>query len=114
MGITGSGLMAGLDFFARARMPQMPRMPACVAAFSSGVPAAAMACSRAFGGLSGRLGHARPVACAARDGADVLARIAAADQTRAALKAGAALMRGIARLDACETARRGAGARADG
>lgn len=109
--------MAGLDFFERA---QMPRMPACVAAFSSGVPAAAMACSRAFGGLSGRLGHARPVACAARDGADVLARIAAADQTRAALKAGAALktraalMRGIARLDACETARRGAGARADG
>ena len=92
--------IAGMDFFMGARMH------ACIAAFSSGVPVIPMAYSRKFAGLFGAIGYARTVDCTREDGAQILAKIAAAYEDRAALKAEAAtaLARGLAKLQAYEQA----------
>lgn len=90
--------IAGMDFFMGARMH------ACIAAFSSGVPVVPMAYSRKFAGLFGTLGYDRTVDCTAETGAAIRAKIAAAWDDRAALKAEAvaALARGREKLGAYE------------
>lgn len=92
--------IAGLDFFMGARMH------ACIAAFSAGVPVIPMAYSRKFAGLFGSIGYARTVDCTREDGAQILAKIAAAYEDRAALKAeaAAALAQGLGKLAAYEQA----------
>ena len=92
--------IAGLDFFAGARMH------ACIAAFSSGVPVVPMAYSRKFAGLFGSLGYDRTVDCT-RDDADSIRRsLIAALETRAVLEGEirSALALGLARLDRYEEA----------
>lgn len=95
--------IAALDFFMGARMH------ACIAAFSSGVPVIPMAYSRKFAGLFGSIGYDRTVDCTTEDGATILAKIAAAYDARATLKAeaAAALTRGLDKLGAYEDAVRG-------
>jgi polysaccharide pyruvyl transferase WcaK-like protein len=77
--------IAGLDFFAGARMH------ACIAAFSAGVPVVPLAYSRKFSGLFGALGYdwvvdctqvdARTACAAVLDGFDRRAELAAAVAT---------------------------------
>lgn len=90
--------IAGLDFFAGARMH------ACIAAFSSGVPVVPMAYSRKFAGLFGTLGYDRTVDCTAEAGAVIEAKILAGFDDRAGLRveAAAALQKGLAKLSAYE------------
>ena len=92
--------IAGLDFFAGARMH------ACIAAFSSGVPVVPMAYSRKFAGLFGTLGYHRTVDCTAETQAAILAKVMAAYDDRAtlAVEAAAALTLGFAKLSVYETA----------
>ena len=94
--------IAGLDFFAGARMH------ACIAAFSSGVPVVPMAYSRKFEGLFGTLGYTRTVDCTAESQAAILAKILAAYDDRATLaaEAAAALARGYEKLGTYEAALR--------
>lgn len=90
--------IAGLDFFAGARMH------ACIAAFSSGVPVVPMAYSRKFAGLFGTLGYDRTVDCTAEAGEVIETKIMAGFDDRAVLKAEAeaALHKGLAKLSAYE------------
>ena len=92
--------IAGLDFFAGARMH------ACIAALSSGVAGGPTAYSRKFAGLFGSLGYDHTVDCTREDAGTVLARIGAAYEGRARLasEAAAALARGRAKLALYETA----------
>ena len=92
--------IAGMDFFMGARMH------ACIAAFSSGVPVVPMAYSRKFEGLFGALGYGRTVDCTKEQGAAILAKIIAAYEDRATLKAEAeaALARGRDKLVGYEVA----------
>lgn len=94
--------IAGLDFFAGARMH------ACIAAFSSGVPVVPMAYSRKFEGLFGSLGYDRTVDCKSQDNAAVLAAVMAGLDARETLarEAAAALERGMAKLAVYEDALR--------
>ncbi len=71
--------IAGLDFFAGARMHS------CIAAFSSGVPVVPMAYSRKFAGLFGSLGYDHTVDCTSETAETILARVMAAFDERAAL-----------------------------
>ncbi len=92
--------IAGLDFFAGARMH------ACIAAFSSGVPVIPMAYSRKFAGLFGSIGYARTVDCTTGTNDDLFATITAAYADRATLKAEAetALAQGREKLGRYEAA----------
>ena len=73
--------IAGLDFFAGARMH------ACIAAFSSGVAVVPMAYSRKFAGLFGSLGYTRTVDCTGQDEATILSAIIDGFSNRALLAA---------------------------
>jgi len=92
--------IAGLDFFAGARMH------ACIAAFSSGVPVVPMAYSRKFAGLFGSIGYDETVDCTSEQGDQIVDKILAAFADRAALadRTAEALARGLAKLDAYEAA----------
>ena len=68
--------IAGLDFFAGARMH------ATIAAFSSGVPVVPMAYSRKFEGLFGSLGYDRVVDCTSQSAETIRTAIAAAFDDR--------------------------------
>ena len=61
-------------------------MHACIAAFSSGVPVLPLAYSRKFGGLFGTLDYDELADCKALDNDEILARMDAAYENRAALK----------------------------
>jgi polysaccharide pyruvyl transferase WcaK-like protein len=75
------GYIAGLDFFAGARMH------ACIAALSAGVPVVPMAYSRKFNGLFGTLGY-RPLAdCKALDTGAVVAAVLQGYGHREAMRA---------------------------
>jgi polysaccharide pyruvyl transferase WcaK-like protein len=102
--------IAGLDFFAGARMH------ACIAAFSSGVPVVPMAYSRKFEGLFGTLGYGRTVDCTTETAEAIRQKIAAAWEDRANLKAeaAAALARGREKLGAYEDGLRALMGRAAG
>ncbi len=86
--------IAGLDFFAGARMH------ACIAAFSSGVPVVPMAYSRKFQGLFGSLGFNRTVDCTTETAEAIETKILAGFDDRATLaaEAVAALALGRAKL----------------
>ena len=71
--------IAGLDFFAGARMH------ACIAAFSSGVPVVPMAYSRKFEGLFGTLGYTWTVDCTSEAPKDLLAKLQTGYTQRAEL-----------------------------
>lgn len=73
--------IAGLDFFAGARMH------ACIAAFSSGVAVVPMAYSRKFAGLFGSLGYTRTVDCTGQDEATILSAVIDGFSNRALLAA---------------------------
>ena len=90
--------IAGLDFFAGARMH------ACIAAFSSGVPVVPMAYSRKFAGLFGSIGYDETVDCTSEPGDQIVDKILTAFANREALaeRASEALARGLAKLDAYE------------
>jgi len=90
------GYIAGLDFFAGARMH------ACIAAFSSGVPVVPMAYSRKFAGLFGTLGYDRTADCRSEGAEEVLAKLEAGfrDRARLAGEVAAAGAEGEARLSA--------------
>lgn len=92
--------IAGLDFFAGARMH------ACIAAFSSGVPCVPMAYSRKFSGLFGALGYAHVADLKGQSAREIIARLDRAYEGREDLRreSGLALGRGIARLDRYEDA----------
>lgn len=92
--------IAGLDFFAGARMH------ACIAAFSSGVPVVPMAYSRKFAGLFGSLGYGRTVDCTTESGAAIVTQIFAAYEDRAELAKDVqiALSQGLEKLGAYEAA----------
>lgn len=92
--------IAGLDFFAGARMH------ACVAAFSTGVAVVPMAYSRKFAGLFGTLGYDRTVDCRVDPASKILAHIADGYDQRATLaaEAKAALAKGLEKLDRYESA----------
>jgi colanic acid/amylovoran biosynthesis protein len=68
--------IAGLDFFAGARMH------ACIAALSSGVPVVPMAYSRKFNGLFGTLGYPRLADCKADTQDQVVAKVLQAFEER--------------------------------
>lgn len=68
--------IAGLDFFAGARMH------ACIAAFSTGVPVVPLAYSRKFEGLFGSLGYHRSVDCRSESAETVLAKLEAGFDAR--------------------------------
>ncbi len=86
--------IAGLDFFAGARMH------ACIAAFSSGVPVVPMAYSRKFAGLFGSLGYDRTVDCTTETAEAIRAKVAVAfaDRDILAAEARAGLALGRERL----------------
>ena len=86
--------IAGMDFFMGARMH------ACIAAFSSGVPVVPMAYSRKFAGLFDALNYGYTVDCTTESAEAIEAKIIAAFENRAALKADAttALQLGLDRL----------------
>jgi polysaccharide pyruvyl transferase WcaK-like protein len=90
--------IAGMDFFMGARMH------ACIAAFSSGVPVVPMAYSRKFAGLFDALGYPHTVDCTRESAEAIEAKIAAAFETRTALKSDltAALQLGLERLGTYE------------
>lgn len=92
--------IAGLDFFAGARMHS------CIAAFSSGVPVIPMAYSRKFAGLFGSLGYNHTVDCTTETGEAILQRLLSAFADRASLKndLDTALAAGLQKLDAYEDA----------
>jgi polysaccharide pyruvyl transferase WcaK-like protein len=92
--------IAGLDFFAGARMH------ACIAAFSSGVPVVPMAYSRKFAGLFGSLGYDRTVDCTTESAATIVTQIFAAydDRAKLAKDVRQALDHGLEKLGAYETA----------
>lgn len=92
--------IAGLDFFAGARMHS------CIAAFSSGVPVIPMAYSRKFAGLFGSLGYSHTVDCTSETGEVILQRLLNGFANRAALKddLDAALALGLQKLSAYEDA----------
>jgi polysaccharide pyruvyl transferase WcaK-like protein len=100
--------IAGMDFFTGARMHS------CIAAFSSGVPVVPMAYSRKFAGLFGSMGFDHTVDCTAAGEAEILGRVMAAFEARAAIAAEArdALGRGLKALQAYEDALAGIMARA--
>ena len=97
------GYIAGMDFFAGARMH------ACIGAFSSGVPVVPMAYSRKFAGLFGTLGYGRTVDCRTESAGAIADAILTGFAERDVLKAeaAAALARGRARLQVYEDALRG-------
>ncbi|MEX0338901.1 MAG: polysaccharide pyruvyl transferase family protein, partial [Arenibacterium sp.] len=72
--------IAGMDFFMGARMH------AAIAAFSSGVPVIPMAYSRKFIGVFGTLGYDHVADCKADTADDIMARITAGFENRAALR----------------------------
>ena len=90
--------IAGLDFFAGARMH------ACIAAFSAGVPVVPMAYSRKFEGLFGALGYSHTVDCRSSSNEDIEAKMLAAFEDRDRLKAEAevAFQRGLEALSGYE------------
>lgn len=92
--------IAGLDFFAGARMH------ACIAAFSTGVAVVPMAYSRKFAGLFGTMGYDHTVDCTAQSADDIVARVLAGytDRARLAAEAAVALKVGQARLARYEAA----------
>ena len=92
--------IAGLDFFAGARMH------ACIAAFSSGVPVVPMAYSRKFAGLFGSLGYGRTVDCTTESSDAIVAQIFAAYDGRVKLAEDVrvALNHGLEKLGAYEAA----------
>lgn len=92
--------IAGLDFFAGARMH------ACIAAFSSGVPVVPMAYSRKFEGLFGTLGYTRTVDCTKETSEAILAKIIAGYEDRETLRAegAVALAKGLEKLALYEAA----------
>lgn len=92
--------IAGLDFFAGARMH------ACIAAFSSGVPVVPMAYSRKFAGLFGSLGYGRTVDCTTESSDVIISQIFVAYEGRAELaeEIKVALDHGLEKLGAYETA----------
>ncbi|MEM1340670.1 MAG: polysaccharide pyruvyl transferase family protein [Pseudomonadota bacterium] len=71
--------IAGLDFFAGARMH------ACIAAFSSGVPVVPMAYSRKFEGLFGTLGYNRTVDCTTEAAETIIDAVMGGFEARATL-----------------------------
>jgi len=91
--------IAGLDFFAGARMH------ACIAAFSTGVPVVPLAYSRKFAGLFGSLGYDATVDCTREETGAVVEQVLREYDRRAGL-AGAitsACERGLARLSEYES-----------
>ena len=88
--------IAGMDFFMGARMH------ATIAAFSSGVPVIPMAYSRKFRGVFKTLGYGHVADCKAETADEIMAKIEAGFEGRAALQAEVAeAMKGVnARLDA--------------
>ena len=88
--------IAGMDFFMGARMH------ATIAAFSSGVPVIPMAYSRKFRGVFNTLGYGHVADCKAETADEIMAKIEAGFEGRAALQAEVAeAMKGVnARLDA--------------
>jgi polysaccharide pyruvyl transferase WcaK-like protein len=79
------GYIAGMDFFAGARMH------ACIAAFSSGVPVTPMAYSRKFGGLFNSLGYEYTVEMTIDDQAAVVRKIMSGYENRKKLAREAAI-----------------------
>lgn len=94
------GYIAGMDFFAGARMH------ACIAAFSTGVPVIPMAYSRKFAGLFGTLGFHRTVDCTRQGNDEIFAAIADGWEARDTIAAETrtALDQGLSRLSAYEDA----------
>ncbi len=94
------GYIAGLDFFAGARMH------ACIAAFSSGVAVVPMAYSRKFEGLFGALDYPHLVDCRTQSPEVIIKAVIAGFENRTALAsdAVAAHGRGLHRLLHYETA----------
>jgi len=92
--------IAGLDFFAGARMH------ACIAAFSSGVPVVPMAYSRKFEGLFGTLGYHRTVDCTSENEDAIVSKVLDGYQNRATLaeEIQPALAQGLEKLKAYEDA----------
>ena len=92
--------IAGLDFFAGARMH------ACIAAFSSGVPVVPMAYSRKFEGLFGTLGYKRTVDCTTETSETIIAAVLDGFEARASLaeEMKPALAQGLEKLGRYETA----------
>jgi polysaccharide pyruvyl transferase WcaK-like protein len=92
--------IAGLDFFAGARMH------ACIAAFSSGVPCIPLAYSRKFSGLFGALGYQGTEDLRARSAVEIVGALDRAYETRDALRreTAAALQKGLQRLSIYEDA----------
>jgi len=90
--------VAGLDFFAGARMH------ACIAAFSAGVPVVPLAYSRKFAGLFGSLGYDLTVDLRRETGEAALGRLFDAYENRAGLMPllQAAMAKGERRLAAYE------------
>lgn len=72
--------IAGLDFFAGARMH------ACIAAFSSGVPVVPMAYSRKFAGLFGSVGYNHTADCKSMTNDQLFAAVMDGFENRATLK----------------------------
>lgn len=98
--VAAKSYIAGMDFFAGARMH------ACIAALSSGVPVLPMAYSRKFAGLFGSIGYDLVADCREDTADEILAKFADALTRRAALKAQAeaSLARGLDRLARYEAA----------
>jgi len=92
--------IAGLDFFAGARMH------ACIAAFSAGVPVVPLAYSRKFAGLFGSLGYERTFDCTAQDAGTIRAGLmqAFADRATLAAEIDTARAEGLRRLQRYEDA----------
>ena len=92
--------IAGLDFFAGARMH------ACIGAFSSGVPVVPMAYSRKFEGLFGTLGYARTVDCTTQTEETIIEAVVGGFDNRAALaeEIKPALAKGLEKLGRYEAA----------
>ena len=88
------GYIAGLDFFAGARMH------ACIAALSSGVPVAPLAYSRKFGGLFGSLGYDATIDLKTETTQSACAKVLDALERRAelAVEAGQVKERALQRL----------------
>lgn len=92
--------IAGLDFFAGARMH------ACIAAFSSGVAVVPMAYSRKFEGLFGTLGYKRTVDCTSEDEDAIVTKVLDGYQNRTGLaeEIKPALAKGLEKLQVYEDA----------
>ncbi|MCR8726844.1 polysaccharide pyruvyl transferase family protein [Frigidibacter sp. ROC022] len=98
--IEAKSYIAGMDFFAGARMH------ACIAAFSSGVPVLPMAYSRKFAGLFGSIGYDILADCRSDSADEIVAKFEDALDRREELKLSAesSLAWGLARLQRYEEA----------